>query len=152
MTKSGKAESEKRTGIVLGMILDGFSHAEIVQYCADNFDIKTRQSEKYIQKANDRLRERSQDKIDDTIDWHVEARKRNLQRAIIKKDFRLVKDCLRDLGEIQGMYPKKTLTVETKKIHQTRNEIIEELTRYAELEGLSLEDFCRKEDINLELD
>lgn len=148
--KSTEGEVEERVSKILGMILDGIAYAEIVRYGAKEWQIKSRMIDKYIKKANDEIRRRAAIDREREIDFHVEARKRNLTRAVTSKDFRLVKDVLRDLAEMQGLYPKRQMEISTKNIPLTKEEIVTELAKFATNAGLTLEEYCHREGIVIE--
>ena len=50
-----KAVTTQRINMVYGLLVDGKSRADVVQFCADNFDINTRQADNYIKKAREKL-------------------------------------------------------------------------------------------------
>ena len=53
--KATNAISAKRLDEVYQLLLDGYNRAEILQYCAENYKIKDRQADIYIQKANEKI-------------------------------------------------------------------------------------------------
>jgi len=148
--KSTKSETEKRKNYIIGMILDGYSRSAIVQYGAENWQTKTRMMDKYIAKANAEIKERAKVDREENIDFHLQSRKRNLVRAVKKQDNRLVKDILRDLGELQGIYPKKQLEIETKVVPVTKEQLMSELAKFALKAGLTLAEYCHREGIELD--
>lgn len=148
--KSTRAETESRVGAVIGMLLDGYSRDAIVQYGAEKWQLKVRMMDKYIAKANKSITARAKDDRESTVDWHLQSRKRLLVRAVNEKDYRLVKDTLRDLAELQGMYPKKQLEIETKVVPVTKEQLMSELAKFALKAGLTLEEYCHREGIELD--
>jgi len=148
--KSNKAEAEKRLNQIVTMLIDGFPTFDIVRYGTENWKISKRAVEKYITKANEEISSRAKIDRDRGIDWHLEARKKNLSRAISKEDHRLVKDILRDLAEMQGLYPKKQMEVHTKSVPTTRDEILSTLAKFAQDSGLTLDEYCKREGIEIE--
>ena len=51
MARSTASESLFRTQTVYGLLCDGKSRGEIVQFCADQWQLADRQADTYIQKA-----------------------------------------------------------------------------------------------------
>lgn len=51
MARSTASESLFRTQTVYGLLCDGKSRGEIVQFCADQWNLADRQADTYIQKA-----------------------------------------------------------------------------------------------------
>ena len=49
--KSTNAEAQFRTNTVYGLLVDGRSRADIIQFAAENWQISDRQADTYIQKA-----------------------------------------------------------------------------------------------------
>ena len=49
--KSTIAEKQFRVNTVYGLLCDGASRQDILRFCAENWDIATRQAEKYMQEA-----------------------------------------------------------------------------------------------------
>ena len=49
--KSTTAEKSFRVSTVYGLLCDGMSRADILQFCADNWDIKERNADTYIAEA-----------------------------------------------------------------------------------------------------
>lgn len=57
MARSTAAESEFRCNTVYGLLVDGKSRGEIIQFGADNWKIGTRQIDTYIERARIKLEE-----------------------------------------------------------------------------------------------
>jgi len=55
--KSTAAESDFRTKTVYGLLCDGRSRGDIVQFCADTWGLKDRQADTYIAKARTLIEE-----------------------------------------------------------------------------------------------
>ena len=53
--KSTISEKEFRVQAVYGLLVDGRSRSDILQYCAETWDIKERQGDQYIANARERL-------------------------------------------------------------------------------------------------
>ena len=53
--KSTKSEKEFRVQAVYGLLVDGKSRTDIVQFCAETWEIQERQSDQYIADARARL-------------------------------------------------------------------------------------------------
>jgi hypothetical protein len=51
VAKATNAESEFRTNTIYGLLVDGRSRADIVRFCAENWQIGDRQVDNYLQKA-----------------------------------------------------------------------------------------------------
>ena len=49
--KSTDREVDCRVNSVYQMLINGHSKTQIVQYCAENYDVRLRQSEEYISRA-----------------------------------------------------------------------------------------------------
>lgn len=147
--KSSRIEVEQRVTTIISMILDGVSHADLIRYGAQKWNVKKRMTEKYISKANVIMKESAKIDREKEIDWHILARKKNLLNAMQKQDYRLAKDILRDMGELQGIYPKKQLEIGTKTIPTTKEEILNALANFALKSGLTLDEYCHREGIEL---
>ena len=55
MAKSTKAAKEFRVNTVYKFLVDGKSRSEILQFCADEWNISTRQGDQYIADARQRI-------------------------------------------------------------------------------------------------
>lgn len=53
--KSTMAEKQFRVNTVYGLLCDGASRQDILRFCAENWDIGTRQAEKYTQEAREMI-------------------------------------------------------------------------------------------------
>ena len=49
--KATKIDSHNRVNDIYQLLLDGNSRTQIILYCAENYGIKTRQVDKYLEKA-----------------------------------------------------------------------------------------------------
>lgn len=56
MAKSTAAEIELRVQMIVAMILQGYSRADIVRYCAKKWKIESRQSDEYLLKAKAQIK------------------------------------------------------------------------------------------------
>ena len=53
--KATFAETELRTNIVYGLLVDGRSRSEIIQFVAENWKLTERQADNYIKKARGKI-------------------------------------------------------------------------------------------------
>lgn len=53
--KATFAETELRTNTVYGLLVDGRSRSEIIQFVAENWKLTERQADNYIKKARDKI-------------------------------------------------------------------------------------------------
>ncbi len=66
-TKCDGAETEERVCAIIEHIVDGWSTRDIVQYCAENYEIKARRTHDLIALAKERLREVNNEEIETSI-------------------------------------------------------------------------------------
>ena len=57
MAKSTKAAKEFRVNTVYKLLTDGAGRAQILQFCADEWDISIRQGDNYIAEAREKIKQ-----------------------------------------------------------------------------------------------
>ena len=107
--KSDSSEMEKRVNTVYLMLLQGFQRKQVIQYCADNFNIGERQTDEYLGKAREIIKS--------NIDCDTSNKKNEVlnqfydlyQKNYALEDYRECKSVLLAIASILGVEaPKKT--------------------------------------------
>lgn len=107
--KSDSSEMDKRVNIVYLMLLQGFQRKQIIQYCADNFQIGERQTDEYLGKAREIIKS--------NIDCDTSSKKNEIlnqfydlyQKNYALEDYRECRNLLTNISNILGVEaPKKT--------------------------------------------
>jgi len=103
-TKCTKSEKQKRLFYVQGLIIDGVSNYEILQYITENWNITSRQARNYITLANKNIQKVYDVEIKGKLAWKFVARRRLYRRAIKDENFNLALQVLKDISELEGDY------------------------------------------------
>ena len=107
--KSDSSVMLKRINTVYLLKIQGFQRKDIIQYCADNFKVGERQTDKYIFDANKMFK--------DNIDKHIDDKKFEIlnqyydlyQKNYKDDDFRECRNILKDISIVLGVEaPRKT--------------------------------------------
>lgn len=107
--KSDSSEMDKRVNIVYLMLLQGFQRKQIIQYCADNFQIGERQTDEYLGKAREIIKS--------NIDCDTSSKRNEIlnqfydlyQKNYALEDYRECRNLLTNISNILGVEaPKKT--------------------------------------------
>jgi hypothetical protein len=94
---SGKAETELRVKKVFQMLVSGYGRQQILSYAAANWNLKTRQADELIGRANSRITERAEANYETE---YATARERLLslyRKACKVKSFKTGLQCLHEL-------------------------------------------------------
>ncbi len=104
-TKSTEIEKLKRVQIVEEMILKGCNKPFIVRYASENWQIKERMCEKYIQQASQKIKKDFEVTFDkEEFKSEVFGRFQDLYRKNYTiQDFRECRNILKDLREMLGL-------------------------------------------------
>ena len=114
--KSTKATVEQRIRVVYEMLLFDTPCTDIIRYGADNWNIKSRMVECYIQKANKLIVAEVAEMRQNSLEKHIAQRTLIAREALKDGDRRLTLDVLRDLAKLEGLYPSGKLDITTKDI------------------------------------
>ncbi|MFQ5641806.1 MAG: hypothetical protein ACE5IR_27845 [bacterium] len=104
-TKANKAEVERRTTVVVDLLLDGLRRHEILKYIEknENWGISNSQTDEYIAKANEVINNYESGNRDAKIKKTEQRLEKLLSRAISKKDFRLARLLIQDIRTLFGI-------------------------------------------------
>ena len=103
MARSTASESLFRTQTVYGLLCDGKSRGEIVQFCADQWQLADRQADTYIQKARAQL-EKDAELSRPAFLAEVLGRLRNYeQQAARRGQLMVATNCVRLQCELVGL-------------------------------------------------
>lgn len=102
--KATLAESELRTALVLEMLIKGCSRSYIIQYCAKNYNLRTRQIDVYIAKANAEIKETYGEKYKENI---IEKHLAQIDNLYVKnytiEDFRECRNLIESKNKMLGL-------------------------------------------------
>ena len=102
MAKGTKKEVNERVSKVVTFLLDGASKDVIVRYAADEWGVKLRIVETYMQRANERIKDIAQKSEENAFD-NVRARTERLYfKAMGKGDHNLARNLLKDIRDLYG--------------------------------------------------
>lgn len=103
MNKADKQESERRVRQVSNWLLDGESSSDIIEYCRSSWRISQAQTYKYIEKARELWQEINNNEIAYNLNWHIQTRRKLLNKCIKDGDKSNARQILNDLADIQGI-------------------------------------------------
>ena len=103
MNKADRQESERRVRQVSNWLLDGESTTDIVQYCANEWKLSQRQTYVYINKARTLWEEINSNEFVYNLNWHIQTRRKLLNKCIKDGDKSNARQILNDLADIQGI-------------------------------------------------
>ena len=124
--KSTNSEIIQRVNTTVNMILDGSERFEICQYAADEWNVSSRQTYRYIKAADLRIQRQAR-RDDNEMFYRVKRRlQRQYRRAIEREDWALARLLLKDMRELYGFdKPRKApLDPEGKSVKPEFNLII----------------------------
>lgn len=107
--KADNATAAQRVEVVYRMLLQGWSHPQIVQNTSKSWGCTERQVYNYIEKARKRIDEAAAQYRAEAFSEHLMAR-RELRKDTT--DARLKLDILKDEAQLLDLYPAKRLTVD----------------------------------------
>jgi hypothetical protein len=105
MAKSTKAEAQKRTRIVLEMLLQSTPKVDIVQYAVDKWGITERGAEFYMTKAYAIMKELAKQEREEVFAENLTQRRYIKNKAIKAEDYRLAHEVLKDEAKLLNLYP-----------------------------------------------
>jgi len=103
MNKADRQESDRRVRQVSNWLLDGESSSDIIKYCEENWQIKQVQAYAYIEKARKLWDEINQNELVYNLTWHIQTRRKLLNKCIKDGDKSNARQVLNDLADIQGI-------------------------------------------------
>jgi len=106
MNKGTYIEVDKRLDELEQLMLDGYSRADCVRYCADTWNIKSRQTDVYIAKIYDRWKERTEKERKHYYEIAIRRREK-LYRDTKGKDNRTALAVLDSADKIKGLFVEK---------------------------------------------
>lgn len=110
--KATKAEIERRVRIVYEMLLVDTVYADILRHCAREWQIKSRQTDYYIERATKMIVEEAARIRENALETHLTQRASMRNKALKSDDKRLAFEILKDETKLLGLYPadKKEIT------------------------------------------
>jgi len=103
MKKATREESERRVRQVSNWLLDGESSTDIIQYCKNSWQINQGQAYKYIKKAHELWQEINNTEIVYNLNWHIQTRRKLLNKCLKDGDRTNARQLLNDLADIMGI-------------------------------------------------
>ena len=103
MNKADRQESDRRVRQVSNWLLDGESSSDIIKYCEENWQIKQVQAYAYIEKARKLWDEINQNELVYNLTWHIQTRRKLLNKCIKDGDKSNARQVLNDMADIQGI-------------------------------------------------
>ena len=104
MSKATKSIIENRLTKLQELLLMGYSRKAIVQYSANNWDIKTRQTDDYIQQVTKELSSSSLCERQEKRIFAIKQRELILAKSYVKGDYRTALMILKDIAELENLY------------------------------------------------
>jgi hypothetical protein len=105
MAKSTKAEVQKRTRIVLEMLLQSTPPVDIIQYGVANWAITDNGVWKYITAAYAIMKEMAKEEHAEVYAHNLAQRRYIKNKAIKAEDYRLAHEVLKDEAKLLNLYP-----------------------------------------------
>jgi len=103
MNKATRQESERRVRQVSNWLLDGESSTDIIEYCKASWQINQAQTYKYIKKAHELWQKINNDEIVYNLNWHIQTRRKLLNKCLKDGDRTNARQLLNDLADIMGI-------------------------------------------------
>lgn len=103
--KSTKAEVQKRTRLVLEMLLQATPTVDIIEYGMEKWELTRNGVEKYITEAYILMREHARLERDELVSASLAQRRYLKNKAIKAADYRLAHDIVKDEDKLLGLYP-----------------------------------------------
>lgn len=111
--KGTNAEIELRIATVYEMVVKGCSKKYILRYCAENFNIETRQTEHYLKRVHDDIKENYGEKYKEDL---IEKQLAQLDNLYVKnytiEDFRECRNVIESKSKLLGLNAPSKLTLE----------------------------------------
>lgn len=105
--KATYIEAEKRRQQIEKMLLVGASYSQIVEYCSKNFNITSKQVDKYIAQIKDKWKKIFDKQSEYNLSLALARREFLYARALQENDIRAALDIERDIRKLQGLYIEK---------------------------------------------
>lgn len=105
MSKSTKAETQKRIRLVLEMLLQSTPKVDIVRFGVENWQVKERAIEDYITAAYAIMKELAKQEREEVFAENLTQRRYIKNKAIKAEDYRLAHEVLKDEAKLLNLYP-----------------------------------------------
>lgn len=109
--KVGDAESEKRTNIILGLLIDGYQRRDIIEYIREQTDwgIQRAQIDNYIRKANDELEELAKFERSKEFGRAIVRLSKLYKQNMELKENKDALEVLKEIHKLYGLYAPQTV-------------------------------------------
>jgi hypothetical protein len=97
-----KAEQELRIEKVYNMLIDSYSRYSILQFTAKEWKLNTRQSDEYIAKATEKIKEHAKETIEDFTNESKAKFKKLFNIAMKNKDYREARQVIDTMSNVLG--------------------------------------------------
>lgn len=98
------AEVAKRVYTVSQMLTVGYKRQEILQFCAEKYDVQERQADTYIARARDVIKE----EVKADLDYHRAVVEKRLEDLFLKnykiQDYRECRQLVNDIAKFHGVH------------------------------------------------
>jgi hypothetical protein len=101
--KSTRIVVRQRIAHIFGMLVDGYSRSDIMQYCAEHYGIAERQVDTYIEHCNDKLEHMERGSYEKRLNKAIERTTRLYHRCLTAKDRRSANIANKELNELEGV-------------------------------------------------
>jgi hypothetical protein len=106
--RSSKAELRKRLSEVLALRLQGGELHDLVQYSSEQgWKVGVRMLQKYIAQTDKMIEQSLEKDRGKLLNRHILQRQALFAKAVAVNDYATAKGILKDLAELQGLYPAK---------------------------------------------
>ena len=104
MAKADNIEMEKRmTECVRLVVRERFTRAEFMRYCAEKWNLASRQSEVYWARVHEYMKEKNDKTRDKMVLEQIERYQELYDLCIEKKDYQTAKGILADINKMKGL-------------------------------------------------
>lgn len=122
----------QRSGELTRVVIDHFKKEKV--------NITDRTAQRYVKEAKAEIRRISKAKLQEKISKAVFARLSLIERCRTAKDFKTELATMKDIAELEGLYPEKNLNI--------KGELVNKNIDYAKLTKRQLQRLAAGEDIN----
>jgi len=105
--KADQAEIEKRINTVYSLILDCYSTNNICRYASEKWGISSRQAERLIKEARDRMIKIASIDNEQAFAEEVEARRQLIKIALAEKRLQTALNAMDSRAKLRGLFNKE---------------------------------------------
>lgn len=103
MSKATDAQVEKRIEVVTDILMRGGTRADVLQYCASEWDIRTRQADNYLKRAWEYIRDTAERDKERHINLAIQRYQDLYKRSFKVQDYRECRQINAEMIKLLGL-------------------------------------------------